>query len=281
MTMNRLIERIKNVSREKQDYIFNSPAHFARTTELDKVERILTDYDFIEAKISKLGPRRLVEDYDLVFAKNNPSGGKTKGNYSVLSLIRDAISLSAQALSLNPAQTAGQLTARLLSQKKRTIKTLLKQASSAQDKPWLRPLKASLIQAGSPLLRSFEGHSGCVYAIAISPDGRFLVSGADDNTVRIWDFQTEEELHRFESKYYMIRTVAITPDSRFIISAGSCLGIDNEVLILRDIQSGKEIRRFEWHKGSITCVAITPDNRFVISASYDKTLKVWNLETGK
>ncbi len=36
----------------------------------------------------------------------------------------------------------------------------------------------------------------------------------------------------------------------------------------------------EGHQGLVDAVAITPDGRWVASGSYDKTLKVWNLETG-
>jgi WD40 repeat protein len=35
------------------------------------------------------------------------------------------------------------------------------------------------------------------------------------------------------------------------------------------------------HEGSVSCVAVSPDARLAISASYDKTLKVWDVETGR
>ena len=41
---------------------------------------------------------------------------------------------------------------------------------------------------------TLTGHSGEVNSVAYSPDGKHIVSGSDDNTVRVWDSQTGKEV---------------------------------------------------------------------------------------
>jgi len=67
---------------------------------------------------------------------------------------------------------------------------------------------------GEPLA-ALEGHTGQVNALAFSSDGRRLVSGSTDGTVRIWDVPTANELIRFETPGE-VGAVAISPDDRHV-----------------------------------------------------------------
>ena len=41
---------------------------------------------------------------------------------------------------------------------------------------------------------TLRGHSGPVYSVAYSPDGKHIVSGSQDETVKVWDSQTGKEV---------------------------------------------------------------------------------------
>ena len=47
-----------------------------------------------------------------------------------------------------------------------------------------------------------------------------------------------------------------------------------------DLETGRALRTLEGHSDSVYGVAVTPDGKRAVSASWDKTLKVWDLETG-
>src|SRR5512147_3139319 len=78
------------------------------------------------------------------------------------------------------------------------------------------PIKQKNIQNPviGELLRSLEDHSDSVYSVAISADGRTIVSGSDDNTIKVWNLATGELLRTLNGHSNSVSNVAISADSR-------------------------------------------------------------------
>ena len=56
--------------------------------------------------------------------------------------------------------------------------------------------------------RTLTGHSHYVNSVAYSPDGKHLVSGSHDNTVKVWDAQTRKDVNvLLSSPYRLLRGV--------------------------------------------------------------------------
>jgi len=57
-------------------------------------------------------------------------------------------------------------------------------------------------------VRRFTGHRNWVRSVAVTPDGRYVVSGSDDKTVRLWDLATGQEVRRFTGHEDCPRTLS-------------------------------------------------------------------------
>jgi len=263
------------------------PYHLFHSNNVGKLKETLLDFVFLDAKVGALGPYTLIDDFDLALPAEQQVIAKPS-SVSALAITRRALQMSAHVLVLDASQLAGQLIGRLLDERRfPEVPALLLQASRAQKGLWLRPLSACLSPPDAPYRTALAGHSWTVLSVAVTPDGRRVVSGAVDKTVRVWDLERGEELLVLAGHTGSVLAAAITPDSRKVIS-----GSEDGTLRVWDLESGElrgTLRQSETeraisgkaHAGGILAVAVTPDGRRVVSASKDWTLKVWDLETGE
>jgi WD40 repeat protein len=131
----------------------------------------------------------------------------------------------------------------------------------------------------SPLNQSQEAahHSDSVRAVAISPDGRFALTAADDLTLIRWDLRRGQPsvLNALEDvPDARIVAISFSPDARFALTAS-----DDRNITMWEIETGEIIRRLEGHVNWVTAVEYSPDGRLAISASADNSLILWRIDS--
>src|SRR5271166_4444463 len=114
-----------------------------------------------------------------------------KEEKEALELIHGAIRLSSHVIGRDPEQFASQIVGRLLPYAdKPAIAEFTKRVVEGTRKLWLRPLQPLLHPPGTALIRTLAGHSGAVWGVALSGDGRLAVSACGDKTLKAWEVES-------------------------------------------------------------------------------------------
>ncbi len=116
-------------------------------------------------------------------------------------------------------------------------------------------------------------HDNFVKSVAFSPNGKYVVSGSDDHTARVWEAATGKEVAHMVHEN-AVNSVAFSPDGNYVIS-GSYDGTAR----VWEAATGREVARMV-HGNYVSSVAFSPAGNYVISGSYDNTARVWETATG-
>ena len=124
-------------------------------------------------------------------------------------------------------------------------------------------------------INTFSGHTNRVTCVAFSHDGKYVVSGAMDNTVRMWDVSTGKQIRIFNGHSDTVSVVRFSPDGKHIVS-----GSYDTTLRLWEGSSGKEKFRFIGHSNKVYSAEISPNGKYVLSGD-DKILNLWDIGKGQ
>jgi WD40 repeat protein len=128
------------------------------------------------------------------------------------------------------------------------------------------------------------GQQDGALGLALSRDGRRLVSGrmdttilgAPSGTIMVWDLETGKETRTLRGHQSWVFSLALSGDGKRLFSAG----LDDAIKVW-DLESGKETHALRGHQGGILSLLLSRDGKRLYSAGVDRTIKIWDLEVGK
>jgi WD40 repeat protein len=138
--------------------------------------------------------------------------------------------------------------------------------------------RAKEIEKTDPSLfvQVLTGHTAAVAAVAVTPDGKTLVSAGNDNSVRVWDAATAKLLKSLEGHTSWVGSVVTTPDNNRAITAGG-----DGLVRVWDIKAGRQVEGLDAHRLVIRGLAISADGKSLVSGGNDKACRLWDLTLNK
>jgi hypothetical protein len=108
-------------------------------------------------------------------------------------------------------------------------------------------------------LLALKGHTRPVSCVAFSPDGKRIVSGSWDTTLKVWEAHTGQEVLSLKGHTLPVYCVAFSPDGKRIVSGGGNYSDAQGRLLPGEVKvweadKGQEVLPLQGHTGEVTCV---------------------------
>jgi WD40 repeat protein len=139
---------------------------------------------------------------------------------------------------------------------------------------WARALRPPPEPLGAARALLLAGHEEGVNCVHFTPDGRRLLSAANDGTARVWDAASGQELACLVGHRERVSDLACSPDGRLLASASN----DGTVRVW-DWGAGLELHQHKVPSGSATPLAFSPDGRHLLAAA--EGVKCWDAHSGE
>jgi mono/diheme cytochrome c family protein len=122
------------------------------------------------------------------------------------------------------------------------------------------------------IVKKFEGHRDALHALALSPDGKTLVTGGYDQKIMLWDLATGKVLRTLAGHNGSINGLAFRPDGKVLASASA-----DRTIKLWNASTGARLDTFSQPLKEQFCVAFTLDGKRLLAGGADNRIRVWSV----
>ena len=147
------------------------------------------------------------------------------------------------------------------------------------DRPYVIDAEIVLRRASQSNSAVLRGHIDKVTSIALSPDGHIIASASFDGTIRLWDIRTGQTVQELPIKEKPLFAVSFSPDGRYI--AYSYAENEDLSICIWCLDKNCQYCVLKGHLSVIKSISFSRDSLSLITASYDGTIRIWDVHEGK
>lgn len=197
------------------------------------------------------------------------------------------------ALGQAPATTATQPQVLVTATDKGQVQYWYLQTGTALKQPFWLPLSSpETVRTSSQEQPSPEGlvqpttavppspvvaHRDPLTGFAISPEGRWLATTQVSGLLTIYRLQPDQTFERL----YTLPQTGLVQQLAFSPLSNRLLGIDHDRVLIWDLKTGELVQVLQGHQGAITQAHFSHDGWQVVTSSWDQTVALWEVNTGK
>lgn len=144
-----------------------------------------------------------------------------------------------------------------------------------------------LAQTDPQLILNTGGHRGVIKDLAVTSDGKTIISAGHDKVIRIWNTQTgllmdEIRGQQSEGSEGKIFALALSPDNQYLAVGGFLKDgttEDDNFIRLYDYPNRRLIGLLKGHTNVVNALSFSNDSHYLVSGSADQTVRVWQMPT--
>jgi WD40 repeat protein len=132
------------------------------------------------------------------------------------------------------------------------------------------------------LIATLEGHEDDVSSASFTPDGKYILSGSYDKSIRLWDRKTGKFIKMLARQNRGVASLSISPDGKMVLTGTGQFGTGSYTNNVFSIPSGNHISQFDKHTNIVLATAISPDGKTAATGGgNDREMYLWDITTGR